>query len=103
MRVYTHPACLAHDPGPGHPECPARLEAVTSALRTALPALDWQQAPQATREQIGRVHTADVIATVLDTLVTDTIRLDADTALSPASAEAALRAAGAGAAAGDWV
>jgi len=103
MRVYTHPACLAHEPGPGHPECPARLAAVTSALRTALPALDWQQAPQATREQIGRVHTADVIATVLDTPVTDTLRLDADTALSPASAEAALRAAGAGVAAVDWV
>ena len=103
MRVYTHPACLAHDPGPGHPECPARLEAVTSALRAALPGLDWQVAPLATREQVARAHTADMIATVLDTVVVETIRLDADTALSAASADAALRAAGAGIAAVDWV
>ncbi len=103
MRVYTHPACLGHEPGPGHPECPARLEAVTSALRAALPRLDWQQAPLATREQIARVHAADVVATVLDTAVTGMIRLDADTALSAGSADAALRAAGAGVAAVDWV
>ena len=32
MRVYTHPACLEHDPGPEHPECPARLRAVLQAL-----------------------------------------------------------------------
>ncbi len=103
MRVYTHPACLAHDPGPGHPDCPARLEAVTSALRAALPNLDWQLAPLATREQIARAHSEDMIATVLDTEVTETLRLDADTALSLGSAEAALRTAGAGIAAVDWV
>ncbi len=103
MRVYTHTACLAHAPGPGHPECPARLEAVTSALRAALPDLDWHLAPLATREQIARVHSADMIATVLDTEVGETIRLDADTALSTGSADAALRAAGAGIAAVDWV
>ncbi|HMB56144.1 MAG TPA: histone deacetylase family protein [Arenimonas sp.] len=103
MRVYSHPACLAHVPGAGHPECPARLDAVAGALRAALPKLDWQLAPAATREQIGRVHSAELIATVLDTVVSETIRLDADTALSPDSAEAALRAAGAGTAAVDWV
>ena len=32
MRVYTHPACLLHDPGPGHAERAARLEAVLAAL-----------------------------------------------------------------------
>jgi len=26
--VFTHPACLKHDPGPGHPETPARLRAI---------------------------------------------------------------------------
>ena len=31
MLLFTHPACLAHDPGPGHPECPARLSAVLEA------------------------------------------------------------------------
>ena len=26
--VFTNPACLKHDPGPGHPETPARLRAI---------------------------------------------------------------------------
>ena len=32
MRLYSHPACLQHDPGPEHPEAPARLRAVLQAL-----------------------------------------------------------------------
>ncbi|MGO4776788.1 histone deacetylase family protein, partial [Lysobacter sp. 2RAB21] len=31
MRIYTHPACTRHDPGPGHAERPLRLVAVTEA------------------------------------------------------------------------
>jgi len=26
--LYTHPICIEHDPGRGHPECPDRLRAV---------------------------------------------------------------------------
>jgi acetoin utilization deacetylase AcuC-like enzyme len=103
VRVYTHPACLAHDPGPGHPECPARLEAVTSALRSAYPGLDWQSAPTASRDSLSRVHSPELIARLLDHPPAQSIRLDPDTVLSPASPEAALRAAGAGIAAADWV
>ena len=51
MRVYSHPACSLHDPGEGHAERPARLTAVTEALRQALPALDWHEAPRASRGQ----------------------------------------------------
>ena len=32
VALYTHARCLAHDPGPGHPESPARLQAVLEAL-----------------------------------------------------------------------
>jgi len=103
MRVYTHAACLQHDPGPGHPESPARLEAVLDALHQALPRIQWFQAPLATREQIARVHHRDLIAQVLDTPVSASLRLDADTVLSPGSAQAALRACGAGIAAVDAV
>ena len=35
MRIYTHPACLLHDTGPGHAEHPERLRAVLEALRAA--------------------------------------------------------------------
>ena len=56
MRVYTHPACLAHQPGPGHPECPARLQAVTEALRAAIQPLEWVEAPMASREAAERLY-----------------------------------------------
>ncbi|MFT3805885.1 histone deacetylase family protein [Arenimonas sp.] len=102
MRVYTHPACVAHDPGHGHPECPARLEAVIQALREQAFPLDWQEAPEASREALARTHAPSLIATVLDTPLPEALRLDPDTVLSPASPEAALRAAGAGVAAVDW-
>ena len=29
--LLTHRACLHHDPGPHHPECPDRLRAVLGA------------------------------------------------------------------------
>ena len=103
MRVYTHPACLLHDPGTDHAERPARLSAVTSALRLALPGLHWLEAPEATREQLARVHAPELIATVLESTVTGTLRLDPDTLMSPSSAQAALRACGAGIAAVDAV
>ena len=103
MLLYTHPACLEHDPGPGHPECPARLEAVLHALRTAFPALEWRQAPEATRDALLRVHTRDLVSSILDQPTDAPRRLDEDTMLSPGSPAAALRAAGAGIAAVDAV
>lgn len=103
MRVYTHPACLDHQPGAGHPECPARLEAVTGALRAAFPGLDWHEAPKADRDALLRVHARELVARLLDTPVDGLLRLDEDTAMSPGSPEAALRAAGAVVAAVDAV
>lgn len=105
MRVYTHPACLEHQPGPGHPESPARLRAVTEALRAALPGLDWHDAPLASREAAARVHAAALVEAIFDARFDDgqPLRLDEDTAMSPASPEAARRAAGAVVAAVDAV
>ncbi|GAB3335703.1 histone deacetylase family protein [Marilutibacter aestuarii] len=105
MRIYSHPACLLHDPGAGHAEQPARLRSVIDALREAFPALDWHDAPCASRGQLLRVHDDGLLALVLDTPLPDgqPIPLDPDTVLGPHSAEAALRAAGAGVAAVDAV
>lgn len=103
MIVLTHPACALHDPGPGHAERPARLAAVLDGLKDAFHDLQWREAPRATRGQLLRVHDAALLATVLDTPATRTVQLDPDTFLSPDSAEAALRAAGAGVAAVDAV
>jgi len=105
MRIYTHPACLEHQPGPGHPECPARLQAVTAAVRAAFPALDWQEAPRVSREAAARVHTAALLDTIFAAQVDGAalLRLDPDTMMSAASPEAARRAAGAVVAAVDAV
>jgi acetoin utilization deacetylase AcuC-like enzyme len=33
VTVFTHPDCLKHDPGPDHPETPARLRTILERLR----------------------------------------------------------------------
>jgi acetoin utilization deacetylase AcuC-like enzyme len=101
----THPACLEHDTGPGHPECADRLRAVIGALETeAFALLDRRLAPLATREQIARVHDEDYIDSVFASIPDQGyVPLDGDTIVSPGSGEAALRAAGALVAAVDAV
>jgi len=102
MRIYTHPACLLHDTGPGHAERSERLRAVTAALRDAFPQqLDWREAPRATRGQLLRAHAPELLDLVLETRPHGRALLDPDTVLSPDSDEAALRAAGAAVAAVD--
>jgi acetoin utilization deacetylase AcuC-like enzyme len=103
LAVFTHLACLDHDPGLGHPENPARLAAVLDALESGLPDLTWLEAPQALRSQLSRVHTPALLAEVLDRHVEGHYRIDADTIMNNCSREAALRAVGAGVAAVDAV
>ena len=96
----THPLCLQHDPGPGHPEGRARLEAVLAAA-AALPLVSIS-APPATREQILRAHTSQLLEAVEEAApLRGYMGLDPDTVMSPATLEAAYRAAGAGIAAVD--
>lgn len=97
VAIYSHPDCLAHDPGAGHPESPSRLAAVLEALDDPRFALfDRFEAPRATREQLMRVHRADYIDDILRNRPDEPwIHIDADTVVSPGSAQAALRAAGA--------
>ena len=103
--LFTHMACVAHDTGAMHPECPARLEAVHEAL--SAPEFDGlirREAPLAERGQIERVHDAAYVAAVLEAIPESGYAgLDADTIVSPGSGEAALRAAGAVCAAVDAV
>ncbi len=103
MHLYTHPACLGHDPGGGHPESPARLRAVLQALDDPrFAALQRIEAPHATREQLLRVHDVDYVDSILSGAPAQGhVRLDPDTVMSPGSPEAALRAAGAVCAAAD--
>ena len=104
-RLYTHPACLEHDMGAGHPERPARLEAILTALRSPeFAALQWHEAPRASIDQIARAHPRGFVEALLEAVPrAGRVMLDGDTSLSPGSGEAALRAAGAVAAAVDAV
>jgi acetoin utilization deacetylase AcuC-like enzyme len=103
--LYTHPACLDHDPGRHHPESPARLRAVLEALDDPeFARLERCEAPQAAREDLSRVHPRRHVESILCAVPkTGHVGIDADTVLSPASGEAALRAAGAVVAAVDAV
>ncbi|MDJ0943056.1 MAG: histone deacetylase family protein [Kiloniellales bacterium] len=103
--LYSHQACFNHDPGQVHPERPARLKAVLTALEEAeFDALERREAPLASREQIARVHSAAYYDRIMAAIPEQGHRgLDGDTILSPGSGEAALRAAGAVCAAVDAV
>jgi acetoin utilization deacetylase AcuC-like enzyme len=97
VNLYTHPDCLAHDPGPGHPESSERLRAVLHALDDPrFATLQRIEAPCASHAQLERVHTAGHVARIVAAApASGQVRLDEDTLMSPRSAQAALRAAGA--------
>lgn len=97
VTLITHPACLDHDTGPFHPECPARLRRVLAALEVPeFQPLLREQAPLATSEHLLRVHPAahiDFLASMAPA-DGDSTAIDADTVLSAGSLPAALHAAG---------
>ncbi|MBK1735278.1 acetoin utilization protein [Halorhodospira abdelmalekii] len=94
--LVTHPACLEHDTGAGHPESAARLRAILSALETStFEYLLREEAPCATPEQLEGAHDPDYVRAILESVPETGCRhIDSDTLLSPGTGEAALRAAG---------
>ena len=112
---FTHRDCWKHEMGEGHPECPARLDAIedrllVSGVGDALERRDAPEAPMADLELAhGRMHMAALRG------LTDTLReeieaggpthaqIDPDTSLNIHTWSAALRAAGAALAATDAV
>jgi len=103
--LFTHPACLEHDPGRHHPEGPARLRAVLDALADPeFARLERHEAPEAALEDLLRVHPRPHVERLLRAVPkSGHVGIDADTILSPDSGQAALRAAGAVVAAVDAV
>jgi acetoin utilization deacetylase AcuC-like enzyme len=102
----THRDCWLHDMGAHHPECPERLSAINDRLIAAGfdLYLAFHDAPLATTEQLGRVHPPSYIRDIAGVAPRQGIvHLDPDTAMSPGTWQAALRAAGAGVLATDLV
>jgi acetoin utilization deacetylase AcuC-like enzyme len=98
IAFITHPECWLHEMGEGHPERPERLSAIEDRLIASR--LDYLvtrvEAPQATREQLLRVHDAAYLDS-LERLAprAGLVQLDPDTAMNRHTLSAASRAAGA--------
>jgi acetoin utilization deacetylase AcuC-like enzyme len=103
--LFTHPACIEHDPSPSHPESPERLRRVLQVLEAPdFEALARREAPRATTAQIAAMHPESQIDRIFSKLPqSGYAQIDRDTIASPGSGEAALRAAGALVAAVDAV
>lgn len=102
----SHPDCLKHDMGPGHPECPERLHAIADMLLSKgySDFMVPYDAPLASVEQLTRAHSALYVNELLDRAPTEGYeRLDPDTLMNPHTVPAALRAAGAAVLATDLV
>ena len=97
VALITHPDCLGHDTGGYHPECSDRLRRVLAALETSeFQSLLRESAPEATDEQLLRVHPADYVAAIrgIRPEPGGYVELDGDTLMSEGSLAAALRGAG---------
>lgn len=97
--VISHPFCRKHKMIEDHPECPARLDAISDRLLASGMdvALQQMQAPKATRDDYLRVHDSALVEKVEQTLPESGLaELDGDTWLCPDSMKAVERAVGAG-------
>lgn len=102
----THRDCMLHDMGAHHPECADRLSAINDRLIAS--GLDmylaFHDAPLASVEQLSRAHPREHVEAVIQSAPeTGIVHLDPDTAMSPGTLKAALRAAGSGILATDLV
>lgn len=107
---FSHPDCRAHDMGRGHPECPARLDAIEDhLLATGLDiALTRFDAPLVRREDLALAHTTGYVAELSEFMeqaaeLGEHRSVDPDTSVGPATWQAAMRAAGAAVAATEAV
>ena len=112
---FTHPDCRRHEMGPGHPECPERLDAIEDRLLASGVdvGLDRRLAPEASLSDIELAHTRLHVAAMrgLRQELKESIaaggrpysQIDPDTAMNEHTWTAALRAAGAVLAATDAV
>lgn len=94
----SHPDTLLHIMDGSHPESPARITAIKSALASQglIEQLQLHEAPEVTDEQLLRVHTTEYVSRIRRVAPkAGMVRLDPDTAMGPMTLSAALHAAGA--------
>lgn len=97
VAYITHHAFTLHEMGAHHPEQPARLGAINDRLIASGldPVLRHHEALPAEREHLLRAHDATYVDWVFASSPSEgLVWLDGDTAMNPATLEAALYAAG---------
>ena len=101
--LVSHPDCGRHDTGWGHPEHQGRLPAIVRAIErdtpTLLPFVLQREGAPVAQDALALVHTPGHILTVRGAAERagaegTILKLDPDTAVSPASWDAALAATG---------
>ncbi len=92
--VFTHPDCLRHDAGPGHPETAERLAAVLTRLG-ADPTVAVRQAAAGTREELLLVHPEGHLVRLEELARSGGGVISLDTVMNEASWSAVLGATGA--------
>ena len=98
--VFAHPRCLDHDPGAGHPERPARLEAVLRAVRGMSRAdardakCEVREAPPASLDALAGVHPPEYAELLERLSAGGAAMIGQDTILNADSWEAALAGLG---------
>lgn len=104
---FTHPSFLLHEMGAGHPESPARLQAIDEALQSTglVDELQCVEARAARWDELALAHTPAYLGRLRERLsaVHEVVQLDPDTAANPHTLTAALHAAGAALQATEWV
>jgi len=106
LLLLSDEGCRAHEPGPGHPEAPGRIDALLGRLRSgALGAAIVEARPRpATREELHLAHEEEYLLRLEDAALSGRPWVDhRDNGLSEGSWRAALLAAGSGPAAIDLV
>jgi acetoin utilization deacetylase AcuC-like enzyme len=98
LLVFSHPACLEHVAGYGHPERRERVEAAVEGIRGAGLGDDvvWVEPREATVDELAVVHERGYVEAIRRFCERGGGRLDIDTSAVPESWTAALVAAGAG-------
>ena len=96
--IIHHPIFKEHDTGPGHPETPSRYSVVMDALRgdeKLWSSMREVEAKEAPRGDIQAAHSSQLYKLIERVVAEGTGYLDADTAVSMRSLDAARHAAGA--------